>query len=74
MDGFDEFGAAEQIGVSVHTIHTYVRRMFRAVNVNSRSEFLSRLFAACLKEVTGRAPCQEQILDHALPAAKTASS
>lgn len=36
---------AKALGISAHTVHTYVERLYRKLNVNSRVELLVRVFA-----------------------------
>jgi DNA-binding CsgD family transcriptional regulator len=48
LDGLDERRAALRIGISEHTVHTHVRRMYQKNGVGSRCEFLIRLFVAHL--------------------------
>lgn len=48
LDGLDERSVAGRIFISEHTVHTYVQRLYRKIGVNSRCEFLIRLFVAFL--------------------------
>lgn len=48
LDGLDERGVAGRICISEHTVHTYLQRLYRKIRVNSRCEFLIRLFVAFL--------------------------
>ncbi len=48
LDGLDERSVAERILISEHTVHTYLQRLYRKTGVNSRCEFLIRLFVAFL--------------------------
>ncbi len=48
LDGLDERSVAERICISEHTVHTYLQRLYRKMGVNSRCEFLIRLFVAFL--------------------------
>ena len=43
LTGCSEKQAASKLGLSKHTVHVYVRNLYRHYNVNSRSELLSRL-------------------------------
>jgi len=47
LRGHSEKHAADQLGLSSHTVHQYVKRLFRAFGVSSRAElmagFISRL-------------------------------
>ncbi len=48
LDGLDEHGVAAQIGISEHTVHSHLQRLYRKIDVNSRCEFLRRMFVAFL--------------------------
>jgi len=39
---------AETLGISSHTVHAYLGRLYRKVNVRSRSQFIVRVFAELL--------------------------
>ena len=43
LTGCSEKQAATKLGLSKHTVHVYVRNLYRHYNVNSRSELLSPL-------------------------------
>lgn len=45
FDGDSEKDAAERLGLSPHTVHTYLWRIYRKLNVQSREELLVRVFA-----------------------------
>ncbi len=45
FDGASEKRIAEQLGLSPHTVHTYVWRIYRKLRVGSREELLVRVFA-----------------------------
>jgi DNA-binding NarL/FixJ family response regulator len=45
FDGASEKRIAEQLGLSPHTVHTYLWRVYRKLQVNSREELLVRVFA-----------------------------
>jgi len=45
FDGESEKGAAERLGLSPHTVHTYLWRIYRKLHVQSREELLVRVFA-----------------------------
>jgi len=45
FDGASEKRIAEQLGLSPHTVHTYVWRIYRKLHVGSREELLVRVFA-----------------------------
>lgn len=44
---FDDWTAARiamTLNISQHTVHTHIERLYRKLNVNSRSELLVRVF------------------------------
>ncbi|HTI04533.1 MAG TPA: helix-turn-helix transcriptional regulator [Gemmatimonadales bacterium] len=45
FDGESERSAAERLGLSPHTVHTYLWRIYRKLQVQSREELLVRVFA-----------------------------
>ena len=45
FDGASEKCIAEQLGLSPHTVHTYMWRIYRKLHVQSRQELLVRIFA-----------------------------
>ncbi len=45
FDGNSEKDAAERLGLSPHTVHTYLWRIYRKLRVQSREELLVRVFA-----------------------------
>ncbi len=45
FDGDSEKRIAERLGLSPHTVHTYVWRIYRKLQVQSREELLVRVFA-----------------------------
>ena len=45
FDGASEKDAARNLGLSPHTVHTYVWRVYRKLQVQSREELLVRVFA-----------------------------
>jgi DNA-binding NarL/FixJ family response regulator len=45
FDCVSEKCIAEQLGLSPHTVHTYLWRIYRKLNVQSRQELLVRVFA-----------------------------
>lgn len=45
FDGASEKDAAEGLGLSPHTVHTYLWRIYRKLHVQSREELLVRVFA-----------------------------
>ena len=45
FDGDSEKRTAERLGLSPHTVHTYVWRIYRKLQVQSREQLLVRVFA-----------------------------
>ena len=45
FDGDSEKRTAERLGLSPHTVHTYLWRVYRKLHVQSREELLVRVFA-----------------------------
>jgi len=45
FDGASEKCIAEQLGLSPHTVHTYLWRIYRKLHVQSRQGLLVRIFA-----------------------------
>ena len=45
FDGDSERRIAERLGLSPHTVHTYLSRIYRKLQVQSREELLVRVFA-----------------------------
>src|SRR5467141_653491 len=45
FDGNSEKDTAARLGLSPHTVHTYVWRIYRKLHVQSREELLVRVFA-----------------------------
>jgi len=45
FDGNSEKDAAARLGLSPHTVHTYLWRIYRKLHVQSREELLVRVFA-----------------------------
>ena len=62
FDGDSEKRTAERLGLSPHTVHTYLWRIYRKLQVQSREELLVRVFAefrALPKRGTGRSKRQD---------------
>ena len=45
FDSETEAHIAANLGISVHTVHTYLERLYRKLSVNSRCELIVRVFA-----------------------------
>lgn len=48
FDGFDEPTIAKVLGISRHTVHAHVNRLYKKIHVKSRGELIVRLFLAYL--------------------------
>lgn len=58
FDGASEKRIAEQLGLSPHTVHTYLWRIYRKLHVQSRQELLVRVFAEFRSLAPARGPRQ----------------
>ena len=45
FDGRNEVSIAEKLGISAHTVHTHLDRLYRKLGVTTRSELILRIFA-----------------------------
>ena len=54
FDGATEKATARELGLSPHTVHTYLWRIYRKLHVQSREELLVRVFAE-FRSLTPRA-------------------
>lgn len=48
FDGFDEPTIAKVLGISCHTVHAHLNRLYKKIHVKSRCELIVRLFLAYL--------------------------
>lgn len=48
FDDLKEIAIADDLGISPHTVHTYLERVYRKLRVGSRVELVVRVFAAYL--------------------------
>jgi len=48
LDGLDERGVASRLGISEHTVHTFVKRIYQKCGVKCRAGLVGRLFVAYL--------------------------
>ncbi len=55
---FDEEVFAQQLGISPHTVHTHIERMYRKVKVTSRSELMTRLLVVYASARENQGPCE----------------
>jgi DNA-binding CsgD family transcriptional regulator len=46
LDGLSESGLSGSMGVSVHTVHTYVRRLYAKLGVSTRAQLVIYVFAS----------------------------
>ena len=46
LGGFAEEQIADELGISQHTVHTYVKRLYRKLSVSNRADLVVRLFFA----------------------------
>ena len=54
FDGLDEPSAGHRLGVSSHTIHAHLSRLYKKMSVKSRCELVVRVFLAHLSRPGGR--------------------
>lgn len=48
FDGFDEPSIAKVLGISCHTVHAHLNRLYKKIHVKSRCELIVRMFLAYL--------------------------
>lgn len=48
FEGLKESAIAYHLGISAHTVHTHIERIYRKIGVGSRCGLLTRVFAAYL--------------------------
>jgi DNA-binding CsgD family transcriptional regulator len=63
--GSDEGEISEAIGISRHTVHTHLERLYRKLGVRSRSQLLTKLFLDYLEQLRSRGvvaslPCDDE--------------
>lgn len=46
VDGDGESGTAQRLGISVHTVHSHLERLYRKLRIRTRCQLVVRLFAA----------------------------
>lgn len=54
FDGSDEPSIGRELGVSAHTVHAHINRLYKKVCVKSRSELVVRVFMAYLARAPAR--------------------
>lgn len=54
FDDLKESAIAGRLGISAHTVHTHLERLYRKVGVNSRATMIVRVFAEHLRLQHGR--------------------
>lgn len=54
LDGGSEKEMAAQLGVSHHTVHVYVKSLYRHFGVSSRAELMALILKAFAKSLTSR--------------------
>jgi len=52
LEGGSEKEMAKQLGISRHTVHLYVKLLYRYFDVSSRAELMALVFKAILKSST----------------------
>ncbi len=48
FDGLDEPSIGQELGLSSHTVHAHLNRLYKKIHVNSRCELIVRVFLAHL--------------------------
>ncbi len=56
LDDASEAAIADRLGISSHTVHTHIERLYRKLGVGSRCQVAVRLFAAYAALNDGREP------------------
>ena len=56
LAGDNEKQVARALGISAHTVHTHVKEVYRRLEVNTRGELFTKLFAAIIANIRGGAP------------------
>lgn len=51
FDGLEERGVAQRLGISPHTVHAHINRIYMRQEVSSHSELLVKVFLAHLQEI-----------------------
>lgn len=53
FDGMKELAVAQTLGISAHTVHAHVKRLYRKLGVGNHCELLTRVFAAYVALASG---------------------
>ncbi len=56
FDGEQEWVIARELGISAHTVHTHLERLYHKLSVRNRAELLLRIFAAYISLERGDGP------------------
>lgn len=56
FDGETESIIAQELGISPHTVHTHVERLYRKLNVCNRAELVIHIFDAYISLKNGGSP------------------
>lgn len=65
LQGATEPDIATSLNISSHTVHTYLTRLYRKLNANSRADLVVRVFAAGVRIVrTLQAPMDGLVSRH----------
>ena len=48
FDGCTEYQIAKELGISIHTVHTYIRRVYAKLNIHDQRELIVKVFSAYL--------------------------
>lgn len=48
FDDQKQLAIGREVGISPHTVHTYIERLYRKLNVSSRSQLIIRVFTECM--------------------------
>lgn len=54
FDGLDEPSIGRALGLSCHTVHAHLNRLYKKVGVKSRCELIVRVFVAYLSRLSAR--------------------
>lgn len=60
FDDLPEVAIAHDLGLAPPTVHTYLRRLYRKLNVNSRGQLLTVIFLEFLRNNEGESEVAER--------------